>query len=110
MPDAFTNDPAALASASGNGAVLAFRGTNAMLYTTTYTPGANPPWSAPKAFGASTEAAPALATGIGGAEAEMVFVSGGAVKHARLTAGVWSAASPVGGVAIAGVALATFSP
>jgi hypothetical protein len=110
VPDVYTNAPVALASAFGDGAVLAFKGTNAMLYTSTYKPADNPPWSTPKAFGSATSAEPALALGIGGADAEMVFVNLGKVRHARLIGGVWSAATDVGGVEIDGVALATFSP
>lgn len=110
VPDAFTNDPVALAATPGGGVALAFRGTNGMLYTFVYTPGGGPPWSLPASFGASVPAPPALATGIGGADAEMVFVSAGQARHARLVAGAWSAAVAVGAADGAGVSIASFAP
>lgn len=110
VPDAFTNDPVALAPLSGGGVALAFRGTNGLLYTAIHTPGGSPPWSLPQSFGASVSAPPALCPGIGGAAAEMVLVSGGQAQHARLQAGVWSAAVTIGASDAGGVAIACFSP
>ena len=68
-----------------------------MVYASRYTPNGVPAWSAPAAIAApnvSTPSSPAIAPGIGGADAELVYVDAptGAVKHTRLTGAVWSAA------------------
>lgn len=110
VPDSFTNDPVALAATPAGGVALAFRGTNSMLYTCLYTPGNNPPWSLPASFGATVPVPPALAPGIGGAEAEMVLVSAGQAQHSRLIGGAWSAATPIGAGADVGAAIASFAP
>ena len=110
VPNALTNDPVALAATPAGGVALAFRGTNSMLYTCLYTPGNDPPWSSPASFGATVTARPALAKGIGGTYAEMVFVSAGQAQHARLTNGSWSAATVIGGASVTGVSIASFAP
>lgn len=110
VPSAFTNDPVGLASTGTTGAMLAFRGTNGNLYTCSYDPANNPPWSTPAAFGSSVASSPAVARGVGGHDAEMVWVSGLQIQHASFAAGAWSAAEVVGGVEINGVSLATYAP
>jgi hypothetical protein len=92
----FTNDPVALAPLAGGGALLAYRGTNMKLYTSTFSMVS---WSNPVAALTSNPtlgAAPALIAGIGTAVAEMVYIdSTGALFHTRLTGSGWSTAVPV---------------
>ncbi len=110
VQNALSTEPVALTSVGDNGAALAFRGLDSNLYTCLYTPGNDPPWSGPKAFGAATSAPPALARGIDGKDAELVFVSGGQVQHARLSGGAWSAAEAIGGADVTSVTITTFAP
>lgn len=110
VPTALTNDPVALAATADGGALIAFRGLNTMLYTCRYAAGNNPPWSAPQSFALSTAAPPALATGVGGVDVEMVFVFAGGVQHSRLSGDTWTPAEAVGGAQIKSVALSSFAP
>ncbi|MEZ4314940.1 MAG: hypothetical protein R3F14_43555 [Polyangiaceae bacterium] len=111
VPDVFTNDPVALTPTSAGGAVLAFRGTNSMLYTCVFKPGNGAPWSMPQSFGQSVPAPPSLAPGIGGADAEMAFLTAaGVAQHARLTAGAWSAVTSIGGAGLTSIAITSASP
>jgi hypothetical protein len=69
------------------------------LYTSTLTDGATPAWSAAiEATGGETTALqPALSTGIGGAQAELVYVraTDGLPRHVRLTT-TWGSATTIG--------------
>jgi hypothetical protein len=96
ITNALTSVPVALAPLAGGGVLLAFEGTDTNLYTATFSGGS---WSSPAApFGSSVSVAttPALATGIGTAAAEMVYVSAaGALFHTRLTGTTWSTPTAV---------------
>ena len=107
--NALTNDPVALIALPSGGALLAYRGQNQGLYFSRYTPGAVPAWSLPAAVaGAITiPSPPSLAAGVGGVDAEIAYVTGGAAKHARLTGMSWSAPVTVGGAGLTHVAIAS---
>ena len=112
IPNALTQDRIALAPLPNGGAVMAFRGLNTNVYTSIYTPGANPPWSAPSQLANpnySTPSSPALAAGIGAAAAELVFADGatGKALHARLTGQTWSAPVEIGGAGVTLVGMAS---
>jgi hypothetical protein len=91
ITNALTNDAPVLTAIAGGGVLLAFRGTDAHLYTATYAAGA---WSSPAAPftpNVSLAAAPALAQGIGAATAELVYVDGtSSIYHTRLMGTAWS--------------------
>jgi hypothetical protein len=91
-----TNDPVALAPLVGGEVLLAYRGTDMKLYTSTFS---GIGWSNPvAALGSnpSLGAAPALIAGIGTAVAEMVYIdSTGALFHTRLIGSTWTAPMPV---------------
>ncbi len=114
MPIAIANTsstaaPALLALPAGE-LLLAYRGPANKLFTSRYTPGSVPPWSAPAQLGMDTLAsAPALAPGVDGALAELAYVDAGtgAAFHARLTGAAWSAPALVGGAGMSDVALAS---
>jgi hypothetical protein len=78
--------------------IAAWRGKNDRVYTSTLT---GTQWSAPVEAGAgeSIDHLPALAPGLDAAAAEIVYVraSDDVLRHARLTAGTWSAATTVAG-------------
>jgi hypothetical protein len=105
---ALSNAPVALVALANGVALLAFEGTNQMLYWSVYTPGAMNLWSTPAALG-TTSASPALAPGVGTADAELVFADQGTMTayHARFTAGAWSSPAMVGGTGVTWVALAS---
>jgi hypothetical protein len=94
IQNGLTNDPVALAPLA-SGALLAYRGTDGMLYTATFSSAGAPSWSTPTAAftptNVSVAATPALIKGIGSATAEMVYVDGtGALMHTRLMGSAWS--------------------
>ncbi len=98
---AFTNVAVALTALPGGRAVLAYRGQDTNLYWSIYTPGPAPTWSQPAAVATpnwSTPSTPALAPGVGGMQAEMVFVDGTTkdAEHVRLST-TWSTPEGVGG-------------
>ena len=106
----FSADPVALAALPGGAAVAAFRGLDGEIYFTRFTPGAAPPWSIPGPLATpnfSTPSSPALAPGVGGADAELAFANGsdGLAYHSRLTNMAWSAPVAVGGSMVTRVAL-----
>ncbi len=109
--NALTNDAISLAPMSAGRAVLAFRGQNAAILYSVYNPGANPPWTTPAVVvsNSTTPSTPAVARGIGAADAEIAFVSSsGVVAHSRLMGGnAWSAPALIGGTNITSVALAS---
>lgn len=112
ITDALTQDRIAVAALPGGGAVMAFRGLNTNIYTSLYTPGANPPWSAPAPLAApnySTPSSPALAPGIGAATAELVFADGATGKawHARLLGQTWQSPTQIGGTGVQFVGLSS---
>ncbi|MFT3767191.1 MAG: hypothetical protein QM820_16970 [Minicystis sp.] len=109
--NALSNDPVSIAALPGGEAVLAYRGQNGKTYWSRYKPTATPAWTPPTGISATnfdTPSTPAVAPGIGGVDAEMVFIDGatGAAKHARLTGTTWSSPLTIGGSGLtrAGVA------
>lgn len=108
---ATSNDPVSIAPIPGGGAVLAWKGVDAHLYTALLASGANPSFSAPVvgAGGANPtlQVAPNLARGAMGADAELVYLDTSfTFSQARLNAGTWSAPA-FGGAAGGRVAIAT---
>lgn len=111
--NALTNDPVSLAALPGGGAVLGYRGQNGKIYWSRFTASATPPWSPPTGITATnfdTPAPPAVAPGISGADAEMVFIdaASGSAKHARLNGTTWSAPTTIGGSGLTRVAAASY--
>jgi hypothetical protein len=112
IADALTQTQVAAAPLPNGGAVIAFRGLNSGVYTSVYSPGSNPPWS-PAAVIASpnytTPLKPAVAPGLGAAQAELAFVDAatGSVLHSRLVNAQWSAPQVVGGTALQFVGMAS---
>jgi hypothetical protein len=95
-----TSDKQPLAAVRADGKPIAvWHGTNNKLYTSTLSDGTTPPWSAAieaTGSGETTTFLPAISTGIGAAQAEIVYVTTtGGAHHTRLT-GVWSTPSPIG--------------
>ena len=97
LTNGLSNDPVALAPLAGSGAVLAFKGTDGTLYTSTFSGTAwTPPAPAFATNNPSIAATPALATGIGSAAAEMVYLdTTGALVHTRLSGTAWGGATPI---------------
>jgi hypothetical protein len=91
--------------------MVAFHGTDQKIYASVRA--ANGAWSMPTQATSgleTTDFSAALASGLGGADAELVYVrkSDGALRHARLTNGTFSLQPPLAGVvAQAAPALAT---
>ncbi len=98
-PNSYSADAPALAPLAGGKAVLAFRGLDGKGYTSIYTPMGVPQWSTPVPLAAvnpSLGSRPALAVGIGTAQAELAYAaSDGHAYHQRLMGGQWSAAVDV---------------
>jgi hypothetical protein len=112
ITDALTQTSIAAAALPNGGAVMAFRGLNSGVYTSIYTPGANPPWSAPAALASpnyTTPSMPAVAPGLGPALAELAFVDAatGNVLHSRRLNGQWSAPQAIGGTGLQFVGMAS---
>ena len=97
---AFSNDPVALTPLPGGGAVLAYRGQDTDLYWSIYTPEPTPAWSQPAAVATpnwSAPSTPALARGVGGLRAEMIFIDGASTDAEHLRLGTeWSTPQLVG--------------
>jgi hypothetical protein len=107
VTSATTSDPVAVAALPGGKAILAFRGTDTMLYWSTYASGA---WSTVAPFATpnvAVDVSPAVTHGVGGFDAEIGYVSAGALSHARLSGAAWSTPTLVGGSGLVGVAIAT---
>lgn len=103
----FALEAPALAPLAGGEAVLAFRGTDDKPYALRFDGaswGAVGPVASPNPTIASP---PALAPGAPGAEAELVYVSGGAAVHVRLSSGSWSSPTTIGGAGLTHAAIAS---
>jgi hypothetical protein len=93
----FSNDQLALAPLAAGGAVLSYKGTDGHLYTTLLSANAPFTWSAPAkgVMGADPVlvAAPAVATGAVGAQAEMLYVdtNNTLLLWVRMNGGTWGA-------------------
>lgn len=112
IADALTQTQVAAAPLPNGGAVIAFRGLNSGVYTSVYSPGANPPWSPAAALASPnhmTPSKPAVAPGLGAAQAELAFVdtATGSALHSRLVNAQWSAPQVVGGAALQFVGMAS---
>jgi hypothetical protein len=99
----FSTDPVGLAALPGGKAALAFRGLDGKVYASRYDPNGAPVWSVPGPIANpnyATPSSPAIAGGVGGMDAELVFVNSadGAAYHTRLASMTWSPPILVGGV------------
>lgn len=110
IAQALTNEAPTVAATAEGGAVVAFRGTNGGVYAAVFD-GDGGSWSAPERVVpvVTTLSTPAVATGIGPAAADLVYVDAatGDVAHVRLLGDRWSDVSVVGGTALTAVALAS---
>jgi hypothetical protein len=109
----FATAPPALLGLPNGDAVVAYRGLNGGVYTAYFDASASPPWSVPSPLASPnfvTPSAPALAAGIGGKDAELLFIddASGAVTHSRLVNTSWSAPAAVGGIDLTHVAAASW--
>ncbi len=98
--NAYSNDPIALAPLPGGKALLVFRGSDKKAYFSTWD-GAST-WTAPAPVVAQNAplitSAPSAAAGVCGADAVVAWAeSGGGVRYATFTGGVFSAPQSVGG-------------
>ena len=107
VPNATTLNRPALAALAGSGAVLAFRGTDGKLYTSTFAGGA---FGAPAGIAVPNVAmtgVPAVARGTGGAAIEIAYVgTDGKAYHARYVGNAWQPVTSVGGANLVSVAIA----
>ncbi len=108
--NALTNNPPALAALPGGAALLAYRGQDGKAYWSRRPLGGS--WTAPAAIAApnvATPSAPAIAAGVGGVDAEMVFVDGATstARHTRLTGTTWSAPAAIGGTGLTRAAISS---
>ena len=98
VANAWTKNRTALANTVGGQVILAYRGMDAKVYTSLWSPGSGA-WSDPKQVGspgADCQGSPAVARGTKGADAELAWVAAdGTVWHARLSAGTWSSPQSV---------------
>jgi hypothetical protein len=106
---ATTNSAPTLAVGASGAPVLLFVGTDSHVYSSSY----GSAWSNPIAASSGTDTTtyrPALATGIGAAEAELAYVraSDGAPVHGRLISGTWSFAAVSGAAFQSAPALASW--
>jgi hypothetical protein len=98
----FSADPVGLAALPGGKAALAFRGLDGKVYTSRFDPNGAPQWSVPGPIANpnyATPSSPAITGGIGGMDAELVFVNSadGAVFHSRLSNATWSSPMMIAG-------------
>jgi cysteine-rich repeat protein len=110
ISDAQTSAPPALAGLPGQGAVLAFRGTDGKLYVATYKAGG--PWTAPAPPlnpNPTIHGAPAVAAGVGAASVELVYLDGATKtpRHTRLVGNAWTAPTTIANAALERVAIAS---
>ena len=94
----------------GGKAIVAFRGGDNRLYTTTYDAAGNA-WTPVTAVAMNpiSTGAPAVAPGIGAAEVELVYLDTAtkAPRHVRRVGGVWTPALVVSATSLENVALAS---
>ena len=107
---ALTNDPVSLVALPGGRAVTAYKGQDGKLYASRFDPAATPVWSTPAAVftpNVAIPSTPALAPGLAGADAELVYIdgAGGAAKHTTLTGTTWSPPIVIGGTGLAHAAV-----
>jgi hypothetical protein len=106
-----TASPFSAALVKSNVVAVAFRGNDAKLYVTFGTIGASAiAWTAPAAIlpgGGTTDGPPAIAKGVCGDDAIVVYGSAGQTKATRLRGTTWAAPEAVTGAAGARVAVAT---
>jgi hypothetical protein len=112
--NALTNDPVSLVALPAGRAVAAYRGQDGKLYASRFDPAATPVWSPPAAVftpNVATPSTPALAVGLAGADAEMVYIdgAGGAAKHTSLTGTTWSVPVTIGGAGLTHAAVSGLS-
>ncbi len=81
LPGASTPGDFALGTDGMGQAAVAFRGHDGHLYISVYLAGA---WQPPQQLAAGVTGEPALAPGVGGAVAEILYVQNGDLQHARI--------------------------
>lgn len=91
-----------LAGLSNGGALLTYRGLDSLGYWARYTT----EWSAAAALPALVPSPPVVARGVGGAEADIAYISSGAVYHVRLIDGQLGEPVLVGGAGMVKLAIA----
>ncbi|MFO0755193.1 MAG: hypothetical protein U0359_01775 [Byssovorax sp.] len=108
ITSATTDNRVSVTSLPNGAALLAFRGQNGLLYSSSYAGGGM--WSIPALVAPNmlVTGSPALAHGVGGATAELAFAKvDGIVYHARYMGGAWTAPVAVGGVGMGEVGIAS---
>lgn len=106
----FSSLPPRLVALAQDRALLVFRGLDNKLYSSRYEPKASPPWSTPAAIGSPNpvvSSLPALAPGIAGLDAELLYVSSSIAQHCRLSGLTWSAPQTVTAIPVDFVAAAS---
>jgi hypothetical protein len=115
IPGASSLDHVGLAPLAGGGAVLVWKGTDSLLYTSLFSAGPPATWSLPVMIPLSTtmcggptlQIAPAVATGATGAQAELLYLdSCFEVWSSRMMGGAWGTPA-FAGSATYSLALAT---
>lgn len=108
IANAYSKDPISLLALPSGAALVAFKGTNAQLYTSRFSGGA---WSAPEqpaGAGPMLASRPALSKGTDTSVAELAYVTmAGTVFHARLVLNNWTQPVQIGGAGLVYVALAS---
>ncbi|MGQ0508764.1 MAG: hypothetical protein ACT4TC_25970 [Myxococcaceae bacterium] len=114
VPNGLTVEPVALVALPQGDALLAYRGTNGVLYTSRFS---NSSWTQPTALGtpfdgvnATLRGSPALSPGVGGALAELAFIGDDyRVYHARFFGTAWTTPQAVTSSALAGATSVSIS-
>jgi hypothetical protein len=102
----FSDDPPTLAALAGGDVLLSYRGTDGAGYSARWSSGS---WGAAAPIGNPNPqviSTPAVSEGLGTAEAELVYITGGAANHVTLTGTSWSAATAIGGSGLTHCAIA----
>jgi hypothetical protein len=109
--NANTAEKLALALVSPTEAIVTFRGQDGKGYYSQATIGDPVTWSIPAAIGGDVapvvDSTPAVARGVCGDDAVVVYASSGAILARRLRGTTWSAAESIGGISGSRVGVAT---
>jgi hypothetical protein len=102
IPAGLSGDQVSLAPLAAGGAVLVWRGTDTLLYTSLFSAGPPAAWSVPvtgiMGSVSSLQTPPAVATGAIGAQAELLYLDSSdfLVYSSRMTNGAWEAPAMAG--------------
>ena len=107
IPSATSNNRPALLSLPGGGILLVFRGQDGYLYQSTSNDGIWTPPSPVAIPNQPTNSTPALAMGVNGADAELVFANPSGVYHMRRFGGAWQPPTLIMGVVFSQVSLSS---